>query len=71
MGEKPHVTASSSQRLYREMNKIVGTDVVVVALRWLSVALLVAVVAWTGFLVVNYASVIELGNIRRGPGSSQ
>ena len=40
-----------------------GRDVVVVALRLLSVALLVGAVAWTGFLVVNYASVIGLGNI--------
>ena len=45
------------------MKKIAGRDVVAVSLRLLSIAHLVGAVAWTGFLIVAYASVIGLGNI--------
>ena len=43
------------------MKRLTSRNVIAVALRLLSVALLLGAVAFAGFLIVDYASVIGLG----------
>jgi hypothetical protein len=48
------------------MTKSTRSDVGAVVLRLLAVALLLGAVAWTGVLIVEYSSVIGLGEINWG-----